>query len=1077
MRLTRASGQPISINYATANGTATAGQDYTSRSGTLTFAAGTTSLTQTISIPIRGDTLDEPNETFTILLSNPANASLLTSTARCTILDDDAPSTLSLTPSTLTVTEGTTNAEFQVRLNRASGQTISIDYATVNGTATAGQDYTSRSGTLTFAAGTTSLTQTISIPIRGDTLDEPNETFTILLSNPNNASLLTSTARCTILDDDAPSTLSLTPSTLTVTEGTTNAEFQVRLNRASGQPISIDYATVNGTATAGQDYTSRSGTLTFTAGTTNLSQTISIPLVDDTEDEANETFTIQLINPANATLLASTAQTTIVDNDGPAALFLTPSVLEINEGDTGQTNAEFQVRLTRASGQPISINYATANGTATAGQDYTSRSGTLTFTAGTTGLTQTISVPIRSDSLDEPNETFTILLSNPNNASLLTSTARCTILDDDAPSTLSLTPSTLTVTEGTTNAEFQVQLNRASGQTISIDYATVNGTATAGQDYTSRSGTLTFAAGTTNLSQTIAISLVDDTLDEPNETFTIQLINPNNAVFPDGDSQLFATIIIIDEDAPPPIAQRPLVIGFAQTFLSLPEGDEGETNAEFPVQLLLSEGEVLNQVVSVDYATQAGTATAGQDYTSRSGTLIFAAGATSLTQTISVPILGDTLDEPNETFTIQLSNPTNAILHPNHTQAQITDDDQPPPPSAAANPSAQRSFPSGKFPLLIFNTSELNLAEGQTAMYQVRGVSARSPFVSDMIVRIRSNHPQVVVEPQTLVFTTTTLLRFQAVQVRAAAHAADIGEPISIVHSIDASEGFTAHENAGALSVTISSTAAEIETDKRGVEVSLENTIIEPQLPPTDYDRDDDGLIDVSNLAQLHALRFDLNGDGQPDKEEVAAAYKQAFPSAIANMGVPNHIQAQGYELATNLTFDTNGDKTINEEDGFWNKGKGWPSIGSFSEPFQAVFEGNGHTIDNLFQNQSAPALFANEPSGLFGAVGHRAQIVHVVLEGVEIRGVNWVGALAGLSQGVLVNCSVRGRVVGYNSVGGLVGHNFGEIADSHVRGEVRGETSVGGLVGWNVGGLIEGSSALGQETLGLVGFGTPAAR
>ncbi len=1077
VRLTRASGQPISINYATANGTATAGQDYTSRSGTLTFAAGTTSLTQTISIPIRGDTLDEPNETFTILLSNPANASLLTSTARCTILDDDAPSTLSLTPSTLTVTEGTTNAEFQVRLNRASGQTISIDYATVNGTATAGQDYTSRSGTLTFAAGTTSLTQTISIPIRGDTLDEPNETFTILLSNPNNASLLTSTARCTILDDDAPSTLSLTPSTLTVTEGTTNAEFQVRLNRASGQPISIDYATVNGTATAGQDYTSRSGTLTFTAGTTNLSQTISIPLVDDTEDEANETFTIQLINPANATLLASTAQTTIVDNDGPAALFLTPSVLEINEGDTGQTNAEFQVRLTRASGQPISINYATANGTATAGQDYTSRSGTLTFTAGTTGLTQTISVPIRSDSLDEPNETFTILLSNPNNASLLTSTARCTILDDDAPSTLSLTPSTLTVTEGTTNAEFQVQLNRASGQTISIDYATVNGTATAGQDYTSRSGTLTFAAGTTNLSQTIAISLVDDTLDEPNETFTIQLINPNNAVFPDGDSQLFATIIIIDEDAPPPIAQRPLVIGFAQTFLSLPEGDEGETNAEFPVQLLLSEGEVLNQVVSVDYATQAGTATAGQDYTSRSGTLIFAAGATSLTQTISVPILGDTLDEPNETFTIQLSNPTNAILHPNHTQAQITDDDQPPPPSAAANPSAQRSFPSGKFPLLIFNTSELNLAEGQTAMYQVRGVSARSPFVSDMIVRIRSNHPQVVVEPQTLVFTTTTLLRFQAVQVRAAAHAADIGEPISIVHSIDASEGFTAHENAGALSVTISSTAAEIETDKRGVEVSLENTIIEPQLPPTDYDRDDDGLIDVSNLAQLHALRFDLNGDGQPDKEEVAAAYKQAFPSAIANMGVPNHIQAQGYELATNLTFDTNGDKTINEEDGFWNKGKGWPSIGSFSEPFQAVFEGNGHTIDNLFQNQSAPALFANEPSGLFGAVGHRAQIVHVVLEGVEIRGVNWVGALAGLSQGVLVNCSVRGRVVGYNSVGGLVGHNFGEIADSHVRGEVRGETSVGGLVGWNVGGLIEGSSAHGEETLGLVGFGTPAAR
>ncbi len=77
----------------------------------------------------------------------------------------------------------------------------------------------------------------------------------------------------------------------------------------------------------------------------------------------------------------------------------------------------------------------------------------------------------------------------------------------------------------------------------------------------------------------------------------------------------------------------------------------------------------------------------------------------------------------------------------------------------------------------------------------------------------------------------------------------------------------------------------------------------------------------------------------------------------------------------------------------------------------------------------------------------------------------------------MIVDCSAGGQVVGYNSVGGLVGHNFGEIADSHVRGEVRGETSVGGLVGWNVGGLIEGSSAQGEETLGLVGFGTPAAR
>ncbi len=535
------------------------------------------------------------------------------------------------------------------------------------------------------------------------------------------------------------------------------------------------------------------------------------------------------------------------------------------------------------------------------------------------------------------------------------------------------------------------------------------------------------------------------------------------------------TVTITDNNGPPTVS---LSMPLNAPVVEVAEGDSGDTNVEVPVQRIQASA----TSTSVRYATQDGTAIAGQDYTATSGTLTFPAGTTNLTRTISIPILGDTLDEPNEMFIVILSNPTNSVIQPRTVRIEIIDDDEPAPPVNVNNGGAVvpiiTPFPSrnggSTSSSLMFQPTSLSLSESGSATYQVR---ATTLLPDDMIVRIRSNHPQVVVEPQTLVFTTTTLLRFQAVQVRAAAHAADIGEPISIVHSIDASEGFTAHENAGALSVTISSTAAEIETDKRGVEVSLENTIIEPQLPPTDYDRDDDGLIDVSNLAQLHALRFDLNGDGQPDKEEVAAAYKQAFPSALANMGIPADVPAQGYELTTNLNFDTNEDKTINEEDAFGNKGKGWPSIGSFSQPFQAVFEGNGHKIANLFQNQSAPALFANEPSGLFGAVGHRAQVIHVVLEGVEIRGVNWVGALAGLSQGVLVNCSVRGRVVGYNSVGGLVGHNFGEIADSHVRGEVRGETSVGGLVGWNVGGLIEGSSALGQETLGLVGFGTPAAR
>ena len=100
--------------------------------------------------------------------------------------------------------------------------------------------------------------------------------------------------------------------------------------------------------------------------------------------------------------------------------------------------------------------------------------------------------------------------------------------------------------------------------------------------------------------------------------------------------------------------------------------------------------------------------------------------------------------------------------------------------------------------------------------------------------------------------------------------------------------------------------------------------VLRVDQPPTDYDQDDNGLIDISNLAQLNAIRWDLNGGGQPDKEEFANAYNLAFPSAVDNMGVPNNIRAKGYELTANLNFDTNGDGTLDEEDLFWNEGNGW---------------------------------------------------------------------------------------------------------------------------------------------------------
>ncbi|WP_392535477.1 beta strand repeat-containing protein [Nostoc sp. C117] len=212
----------------------------------------------------------------------------------------------------ISVTEGntgTTNATFTVNLSAASTSAVTVNYATANGTATAGSDYTASTGTLTFNPGNTS--KTISVIVAGDTRFEPNETFFVNLSNATNATIADNQALGTILNDDANlPTLSIND--ITVVEGQTpQAVLTVSLSNASSQPVTVNYTTAPGTATANADYTSRNGTLTFAANTTTA--TIAVPILNDNLSEANETFSVNLSSPTNAALQKATGTVTITD--------------------------------------------------------------------------------------------------------------------------------------------------------------------------------------------------------------------------------------------------------------------------------------------------------------------------------------------------------------------------------------------------------------------------------------------------------------------------------------------------------------------------------------------------------------------------------------------------------------------------------------------------------------------------------------------------------------------------------------------------------------------------------------------
>ena len=219
----------------------------------------------------------------------------------------------------------------------------------------------------------------------------------------------------------------------------------------------------------------------------------------------------------------------------------------------------------------------------------------------------------------------------------------------------------------------------------------------------------------------------------------------------------------------------------------------------------------------------------------------------------------------------------------------------------------------------------------------------------------------------------------------------------------------------------------------------------EAQITPgLDYDDDDDGLIEVRHLAQFNALRWDLDGDGS----SINAGYASAFPTARTGMGCPD-AGCIGYELTANLDFDTNGDGVVDSADNYWNDGAGWEPIVRYvdpgegesrvTHPFNATFDGGGHTVSNLFINR------ATDNIGLFGVTGSGSVVRNVGLPFAKVTGKQGVGALVGrVASGKITGSFSTGSVTGTsNDVGGLVGrNNSGSIAVSYSTAAVSGDTS-----------------------------------
>ncbi len=441
--------------------------------------------------------------------------------------------------------------------------------------------------------------------------------------------------------------------------GHPSAGFVALLQPPSTEPVRAWWETRDGTAKAGKDYYASSGVLTFQPGQT--AQTIWVPVIGDLEQEQDETFEVVLRYEGGGTDELLTAICTIIDNDSPTLMLtLSPSAAE--EGDEGMLAMAFAAKLSAPSPQPIAVPWTTRDDTARAGEDYEAASGELTFAPGKTE--GRIVVNVIGDRDQEMDETFEVVLGD-GPRSRWAQTATGTILDDDAVSLAVEHRGRLVEgggEDGAAMATFVVTLSAPSPRSVYAAYITRDGTARAGQDFERRSGELSFPAGA--LRREVQVPIIDDDLAEEDETFELEIIEPEGALLASGGAKATATILDDDGDGRTAAAQMRRVLSVADA-----RTPEGAGEAVFAVTL--SPPALLP--VTVAYATEDGTASAGTDYQATSGELRFAPGETELT--VSVPLLGDRTPEADETFMVRLSSPVNAKVGRAAAAGTIVDDD------------------------------------------------------------------------------------------------------------------------------------------------------------------------------------------------------------------------------------------------------------------------------------------------------------------------------------------------------------------------------------------------------------------
>jgi hypothetical protein len=536
--------QAVTVDYATSDGTAIDGVDYTAASGTLHFAAGETQ--ETITVPLLHRYGADDGLVFSVALSNPAGGAELGAADSAPVHIANLHSLVELDAASYVVDVRLGAVTVGVVRTGNTSLPASVDYTTLDGTAVDGEDYFGTSGTLAFDAGET--TAFIQVGVLGGAASPPSRGFDVVLSGPAGNAVTGSRDTAPVDVRNNQSLVQFSQAAYSVNADAGTATLTLTRVGNTTLPMTLDYATADGTALDGRDYTAGSGTVSFAANQT--SKTISVPVLVNAGGASATTFSVHLSNPSSAGVIGTTDDANVTVQNPHFVVQFDVGTLTVSNDDGVATLVVRRAGNTSVGG---TVSYATFSDTAVAGEDYAVAAGVLTFAAGES--TKSIQVPLLGNAAAGASRAFGVTLSGGTGGAVLGATTTAAVTVTNLHSVVSFDAVSYTAAEADGVVMFTLSRVGNVGRAVTVGYLTADGTAAAGSDYAGTAGTVTFDAGQSVATFTVAVN--SDLVFDPGETFGVSLVDPAGGAVIGAASG--ATVTLADTTPPPTFAGGALV--------------------------------------------------------------------------------------------------------------------------------------------------------------------------------------------------------------------------------------------------------------------------------------------------------------------------------------------------------------------------------------------------------------------------------------------------------------------------------------------------------------------------------------